>query len=836
MAVKPTAEFSSTVRKNNPRKTRRGQKRGFKKSKLSLSIMGNNCNGIKGKLDTLIANIDSFSPSIVTIQETLLNSKNLVKLPGYQLFEHPRFSRGGGGLLTAIDQNLNAVQTSSFDDTVDILTVQLKANNLDVRIINAYGPQEDDALDSIVNFWQLLEEEAIAAMEEDCCIIIQLDANAKVGYETIKNDRNPMSANGRRLVNLVDRLNLFIVNSWENCEGLITRERSTVLGTEKSIIDYIIVCSRLRDCLDKMLIDDEQRFTLTKYAIKNGKRIKTLSYHNILFCSFSHQYNLRRKTLQNEIFQLKDKMSQESFYEATSAKGAFTGAFGLVNNFEHNANIFFGNLKKCIFKCFKRVRVVRGGRKANIPISEKQILLNQKVKYEKFLKLCSCEERQKKINAEKEVVINKLTDLIAIEKAAKIRDYIKSVENAEGSFSQIKLWKLKQRVCSKSADPPMAKKDSNGNLITTPDNLLNLYSDTYAYRLRNRQMKAELMDVYSLKMKLWKSRMSELSKFKTADWSLSQLKIVLKSLKNNKTADPNGMINELFKEGCIGSDLEQALLILFNSVKTHMHIPQYILKQNISTIYKNKGSRMEMKNDRGIFILTSLKRILDKLIYIDKQADIDFHMSDSNIGARKGKQVKDHLFIVHGIIHSIIIEKKECIDIQIYDLEQAFDSLWLEDCMIDLFDTLSDENRDDKLELLYKSCIDNYVAVNTPHGLTERKMMKCLVQQGGTWGPILCSNSVDTIGKTVWKTKETFYKYKNSVTILPLAMVDDILAVCKCGIESLSMNTFINSKIELKKLKFHTPDKDGRTKCHKIHVGGRNLTCPQLQVMNTWVT
>ena len=111
-------------------------------------------------------------------------------------------------------------------------------------------------------------------MEEDCCIIIQLDANVKVGYETIKKDLNPMSANGRRLVDLVDRLNLFIVNSWENCEGLITIERSTVLGTEKSIIDYIIVCSRLRDCLDKMLIDDERRFSLTNYAIKNGKRIK----------------------------------------------------------------------------------------------------------------------------------------------------------------------------------------------------------------------------------------------------------------------------------------------------------------------------------------------------------------------------------------------------------------------------------------------------------------------------------------------------------------------------------------------------------------------------------
>ena len=110
-----------------------------------------------------------------------------------------------------------------------------------------------------------------------------------------------------------------------------------------------------------------------------------------------------------------------------------------------------------------------------------------------------------------------------------------------------------------------------------------------------------------------------------------------------------------------------------------------------------------MKNERGIFILTTLKKILDKLIYQEKQDDIDRHMSDSNIGSRKNKQVKDHLFIIHGIVNSVVNGKEDCIDIQIYDLEQAFDALWLEDCMLDLYDSLSEKNRDDKVALLYKS-------------------------------------------------------------------------------------------------------------------------------------
>ena len=94
-------------------------------------------------------------------------------------------------------------------------------------------------------------------------------------------------------------------------------------------------------------------------------------------------------------------------------------------------------------------------------------------------------------------------------------------------------------------------------------------------------------------------------------------------------------------------------------------------------------------------------------------------MSCSNIGARKGKNVKDHLFIIYGIINSVVNGNEECIDVQIYDLVKAFDSLWLEDCMNDAFETLDKSHRDDKIALLYESSRENLVAINTPFGITE---------------------------------------------------------------------------------------------------------------------
>ena len=72
-----------------------------------------------------------------------------------------------------------------------------------------------------------------------------------------------------------------------------------------------------------------------------------------------------------------------------------------------------------------------------------------------------------------------------------------------------------------------------------------------------------------------------------------------------------------------------------------------------------------MENDRGIFVVSVLRMILDSLIYEDKYSDVDEKMSNSNIGARKCRTIRDHLFVVYGIMNSVLIGEGDSIDIQI---------------------------------------------------------------------------------------------------------------------------------------------------------------------------
>ena len=303
------------------------------------------------------------------------------------------------------------------------------------------------------------------------------------------------------------------------------------------------------------------------------------------------------------------------------------------------------------------------------------------------------------------------------------------------------MWKVKSKLFPRPSDPPMAKKDPYGNIITSQEALKKLYLDTYIQRLEHREMKDEFKEIFQLKSQLWKERLKLVKTNISTDWKMEELDCVIKKMKRNLTCDPNGIINEIFFPNVMGSDLKLGLLSLVNGIKREIFFPKYMQLANISTIYKNKGSRMEMKNDRGIFIISVFRKFLDKLLYHDKYPDIDKNMSDSNIGARRERNIKNHLFVVYGIINSVLKDGKSCIDIQVYDLIQAFDSLWLEDCMIDMYDSLPPSQHDDKLAVIYESNQNNYVAVNTSVGQKERVNIQNVVMQGGTFGYVFQLNS-----------------------------------------------------------------------------------------------
>ena len=124
------------------------------------------------------------------------------------------------------------------------------------------------------------------------------------------------------------------------------------------------------------------------------------------------------------------------------------------------------------------------------------------------------------------------------------------------------------------------------------------------------------------------------------------MEIVLKYLKANKSRDPLGNANEIFKANVEGEDLKEAILLLMNRIKDKDEFPEALRICNITSIYK-KGKRNNLNNYRGVFRVIIFRSILDRLVYNDIYPVIDSQLSGANVGSRKGTNVRN--FFLHSM-------------------------------------------------------------------------------------------------------------------------------------------------------------------------------------------
>ena len=142
-----------------------------------------------------------------------------------------------------------------------------------------------------------------------------------------------------------------------------------------------------------------------------------------------------------------------------------------------------------------------------------------------------------------------------------------------------------------------------------------------------------------------------------------------------------------------------------NKIKKEQSYPKCLEPCNITSIWKRKSNRNDFECYRGIFRVTIFRSILDRLIYNDEINNLDKNLTDSNVGARKNRNIRDNIFAMNAIINSIAKENKEALDIQIFDIEKCFDSLWLHEVINCLFDA---GLQNDKLPLLFLEKMDLY--------------------------------------------------------------------------------------------------------------------------------
>ena len=92
---------------------------------------------------------------------------------------------------------------SDYNDEFELIIVEIKLHNQQIRVISGYGPQETWCEAEILSFFLTLEEEIIKAELLGVSVIIEMDSNSKLGSDFIPADPHQQSANGKILAGII---------------------------------------------------------------------------------------------------------------------------------------------------------------------------------------------------------------------------------------------------------------------------------------------------------------------------------------------------------------------------------------------------------------------------------------------------------------------------------------------------------------------------------------------------------------------------------------------------------------------------------------------------------
>ena len=552
-----------------------------------------NAAGLRAKLLTFKKVIHELKPSVFFLEETKFRDCGNWKLDNYIIYELVRESRdGGGGLALGVSKELHPAWVREGDDTVEALSVEISLKNMKIRCCVAYGCQENDLVERKEAFWKYLDEEVNFADESGAGFVMHFDGNLWAGEDLVPGDPRPQNRNGRLFKEFLNRHpHLSIVNALPVCEGLITHRRVRDGKLEESVLDFFVICSRMLPYLTKMVVDVSNNYILTNYQqVKRGGKAVD-SDHATEYMDMDIEIE-SEKPERIEMYNFKNTEAQMKFLELTSETNEFTKCFENKMPVLKQVDKWLEMLNSYCAKSFKKIRI----RSKNVKplkaplvklINQRNVLINRNEGIVNTIEL--------------EGVTKRIAELEAEENRNKIFQHFKFYSDNPEQINMQQMWKLMKQMWPKvGLTLPVAKKNHKGKIVSGPMEIKKLLAREYKDRLRSRPVRPDLKNMKVRRKIIFKLKMKLASMKQSPDWSMADLDLALSNLKNNKSRDPNGYINEIFKDGVIGENLKKSLLLMMNKLKKGKLIPKVMNVANVTTVPK-KGSRILLKNERGIF-------------------------------------------------------------------------------------------------------------------------------------------------------------------------------------------------------------------------------------------
>ena len=629
---------------------------------MQIKVVYANARGLISKLASVKEMLSETGAIVACVTETHLSENKGVAIDGYSFFGRAREGKSGGGVGIFVKNTMKQTASPHYSSKdIEIVWVSInRRQQSPVHIGVYYGKQESTSQEEIKEEMDNLTEE-ILEMKASGEIILCMDGNARIGLMGENTSRN-----GKLLKEVFEECQLEVMNGRGICEGVVTRQNRKV-ETEKSAIDFIVASYEASLWFQSIKIDE-----LGEHRVRN----KNDSDHNTIIADVW----IKRMEVEEE------KKNTDWNYKASPEKWqAFReeiqkvvpAATEIMANWHEGITERYTKWERLIYKA--AIKTI--GRTTYKPIGTKRP--SKEVK-------CLRKERvvcKKDFESEKEYEAKgvKLEEYIKKQKelASKIEEeeeeevkikFEKMIEEAnKGGF-----WRERRKMNQDKPSTWMATKGEDGqrilNVEQNKENIASYYENLY---------KEQPTPHHPYHDEVHKTVKHLSDKDNIPNWSSSsndtmprrkEIKEIIGEKKDKKAT--TDWKNVILKRG--GEPMVDLIMPVIRAFWTEEEAPSQWNQGIITSLWKGKGDREVMGNQRGITVSSSIGTIAEEVI--NRRLIKTIEVSQAQAGGQKGASTTDHTFILRNLMEIAKKEGRHLI-ISFFDVKKAYDRANMEDML-----------------------------------------------------------------------------------------------------------------------------------------------------------
>ena len=782
------------------RQKNKQKKKGNENSQLEIYY--NNVNGLISKQDSLKYILEIRKPDLVALCETKLHAKSTFDIEGYEVLKSNLKAGKEGILLAAKRGTFQTTEIIFESESKQIATFEVTYPEESLRVIVVHGPQEDSSNDEKEEFYIDLQAEIQRSIESESLMVIVGDFNAKLLDED--GEIKECKGNAKKLKEVMTKYELVNLNSKPDTEGRWTRIQRKGKDVNKSVIDYVFTDHETQHRVGALVVDEDK--LLTPYRTKKNGKEKSIIFSD--HCAMTTSLTIVKGNKINKQMRERCKrwvLTEEGMNEYSEITKHDAG-LGDMTRYSQPFDTWRKKVDSIMHLCFEKKTIKFGGNQVEKPTPQGMKLRNILREISKRGKI----QREIVKNYQQRLIINE-AKISTKKRAENLRKTVEML-SIDDKLSPNAFWKMKKSTNKNNVLKLPEVIKQNGVLTSDPIEIKHEVTKEFEHRLRNRTPDKD----YEGYVEATNTIVQEMLKDEddnSPPFTFKEMEDAINKMKEKTSPDYFNMHTEILTRS--GKGVLSPLLQVLNIIKTNKVIPESWRRVLITMIFKNKGSRRDLEKYRGIFLTVIVSKVFERMLQARMKGSLD-KVSFFQAGAKAGRSGADNLFLLRSSIdHTKFMN--DSLYVTTYDFRQAFDSLWLQDCLL-VLRKLGVEKY--ILKLLYEMNKKAVVQIKTPYGLTEPVDVTDIVKQGGVLGSPMCS-----------ATTAEYCEHNKGIllggaSIASLAFVDDIADLSTTFEDAVASHQHAISFAKRKKLEL-APEK-----CYIMLIQPKNKsnTTPALEV------